>query len=249
MYKPSGSRPNSLGVFILKVYILLINALLITGLSGMSFGDEVKRPGQMAGCEPQLINRLLEVIELDIIPLTQQNVRKGNKIFGAAMLRKSDLSTIIADSNHETENPLWHGEVYTIKQYYEMVNKDDSKRVDPKDIIFLATHEPCTLCSSAITWSGFDNFYYLFSHEDSRDSFNIGHDLNILKEVFKHDPGGYARNNAYWTAYGIVDLVNNCEGETKSAFVARIDNIKKTYAEMSDIYQANKGDNKNIPLK
>ena len=71
--------------------------------------------------------------------------------FGAAMLRKSDLSTILAATNEEIENPLWHGEVNAIKKYYEMVNADESKRVDPKDVIFLATHEPCPLCASAIT--------------------------------------------------------------------------------------------------
>ena len=211
--------------------------------------EESKRPGETAGCNPERLSRLLEVIEQEIIPITQRKVREGNKVFGAAMLRKSDLSTIIAESNTETLNPLWHGEVYTIKQYYEMVNKNESMRVNPKEVIFLATHEPCTLCSSAITWSGFDNFYYLFSHEDSRDSFNIGHDLNILKQVFKHEPGGYARSNAYWTGYGIVDLVNNCEINTKIDFTARIDAIKKTYAEMSEVYQQNKQKSQNIPLK
>ena len=165
------------------------------------------------------------------------------------MLKKSDLSFIIAGTNHETENPLWHGEVYTIKKYYEMINNDESKRVDPKYVIFFATHEPCTLCSSAITWAGFDNFYYFFSHEDSRDSFNIGHDLKILKEVFKHDPGGYARQNKYWTAYSVIDLINNCDAETKAGFTKRVESIKMSYAQMSDIYQSNKGEAKNIPLK
>jgi tRNA(Arg) A34 adenosine deaminase TadA len=188
-------------------------------------------------------------MEVEIIPLTQEGVRNGNKVFGAAMLKKSDLSTIIAGTNHETENPLWHGEVYTINQYYEMVNKDESKRVDPKNVIFFATHEPCTLCSSAITWGGYDNFYYLFSHEDSRDSFDIGHDLKILKEVFKHDPGGYARQNTYWNAYRVVDLINNCDAKTQTGFLERVERIKKTYAEMSDIYQTNRGEAKNIPLK
>ena len=34
-----------------------------------------------------------------------------------------------------------------------------------------------------------DNFYYLYSHEDSRDSFQIGHDLLILEALFKLGPG------------------------------------------------------------
>ncbi len=207
------------------------------------------RPGARAGCDAELIDRLIEVIERDIVPLTREGVRQGNKIFGAAMLRKSDLSTILAATNRETENPLWHGEVNAIKTYYEMVNADESKRVDPKDVIFLATHEPCPLCASAITWGGYDNFYYVFSHEDSRDAFQIGHDLKLLKEVFKHEPGGYARENAYWTAYNIVDLVDNCAEDTKAAFTKRLDALRQTYAEMSEVYQANKGEAKNIPLK
>ena len=207
------------------------------------------RPGETATCDPRLIDRLIAVIERDIIPLTRQGVRKGDKIFGAALLRKSDLSTIVASTNHETENPLWHGEIHTIKTYYEMVNADESRRVDPKDTIFLSTHEPCTLCASAIAWGGYDNIYYLFSHEDSRDSFQIGHDLNILKQVFKHDPGNYARQNDYWSAFWLVDLIDKCGADDKAGFVKRLDAVRQTYAEMSEIYQANKGEAKNIPLK
>ncbi len=212
-------------------------------------GNDRKRPGELAGCDPNLIERLLSVLETEIIPLTQDGVRQGNKIFGAAMLKKADLSTVIAGTNHETENPLWHGEIYTINQYYEMVNKDESQRVDPKDILFFSTHEPCTLCSSAIAWAGYDNFYYLFSHEDSRDAFKIGHDLKILKAVFKHDPGGYARQNDYWTAFSVVDLINNCDAPSKTQFLKRVQRIKQIYDDMSDIYQTHKGEAKNIPLK
>ena len=70
-----------------------------------------KRPGETVECNPSLINRLLEAIEQEIVPLTQQGVKQGNKLFGAGMLRKSDLSTIIVGTNNETENPLFHGEV------------------------------------------------------------------------------------------------------------------------------------------
>jgi tRNA(Arg) A34 adenosine deaminase TadA len=207
------------------------------------------RPGQRAGCNPKLIGRLLDVIEREIVPLTQAGVRQGNKVFGAAILRKADLSTVVAGTNHETENPLWHGEIYTIKQYYEMVNADESKRHAPADSIFLTTHEPCTLCASAIAWGGYDNFYYLFSHEDSRDSFQIGHDLKILEQLFRLGPGEYARHNDYWTAYGIVDLIGNCQAAEKQLFMDQVERIRKTYAKMSAIYQAGKQDNRNIPLK
>ena len=135
-----------------------------------------------------LINRLFDVIENDIVPKTQAGVAAGNKIFGAAILRKSDFSLIIAETNNEIENPLWHGEMHAMKRFYELPK---AERPDTKDCVFLSTHEPCSLCLSAITWAGFDNFHYFFSHEDSRDAFAIPHDLKILKEVFGLEPGGY----------------------------------------------------------
>lgn len=196
-------------------------------------------------CNFRLIDRLLEVMEKELVPATEDGVRKGNKVFGAAILKKSDLSLVIAGTNHETQNPLWHGEVYTMKLYWEMPHP---QRPDPQDCLFFATHEPCPLCLSAITWGGYDNFYYLFSHEDSRDAFNIGHDLKILKEVFKQDPGGYARQNNYWKSYSLRGLINACDADIRNEFFARIDTLKNIYAEMSEIYQKNK-DSTDIPFK
>ena len=48
-----------------------------------------------------LIDRLFDVIENDIVPRTEAGVAQGNKLFGAAILRKNDLSLVIAETNNE----------------------------------------------------------------------------------------------------------------------------------------------------
>ncbi len=191
-----------------------------------------------------IIDRLLQVVESDILPKTRAGVAAGNKIFGAAILKKPDLSLVVAESNNETENPLWHGEIHALKAFYEQPR---AGRPATRDCLFLATHEPCSLCLSAITWSGFDNFYHLFSHEDSRDTFDIPHDLRILKEVFRLEPGGYARENAYWTAHGLAELVADCDDDARAGFDARIEALTQTYAGLSRAYQDGKAEN-DIPL-
>jgi len=180
----------------------------------------------------ELVPRLLDVIESDIVPLTAQGVSAGNKVFGAALLRESDLSLVLAGTNAETRNPLFHGEINTLNQFYEIADRPATR-----DLLFLSTHEPCTLCMSAITWAGFDNYYYLFSHEDSRDSFAIPHDLRILKELFGLDPGGYRRTNAFWTAHGICELADAQPEPRRGDLHDRIARIARRYQELSQRYQ------------
>ena len=187
-------------------------------------------------------SRLLDVIEYDVLPLTERGVASGNKVFGAALLRKSDLSLVIAATNDETDNPLWHGEINTLNQFYALPDRPPTT-----DLVFLTTHEPCTLCMSAITWAGFDNYYYFYSHEDSRDAFAIPHDLKILKELFGLEPGGYRRTNAFWTAYSIPALIDSEDEPLRTRLRAQADHIRTRYAGLSQQYQESKGDN-DIPL-
>ena len=191
-----------------------------------------------------LARRLLDVMEHDILPLTEKGVAKGNKVFGGALLRKPDLSLVMAETNNETENPLWHGEVHLLKCFYENpVSKAESTR----DMIFLSTHEPCTMCMSAIAWAGFDNFFYFFSHQDSRDSFAIPHDLKMLKEVFGLEPGGYNHDNAFWRGRGIFDIIASLPDDEAQPLLDQASRIRDRYAALSQAYQASKDDNA-IPL-
>lgn len=195
-----------------------------------------------------LVQQLLKTIESDILPLTELAVQQGNKVFGAALLKKSDHSTYLAETNNEIESPLHHGEMHLLKRYFEL---PDADRIAPEELIFLSTHEPCSLCLSAITWSGFDNFFYFFSHEDSRDSFEIPHDLKILKEVFNVDPGQYRRKNAFWESAGMLSWFdqhkNSLSAETQALLNEKIVIIKARYQVASARYQSGKADNR-IPL-
>ncbi|TDT29049.1 nucleoside deaminase [Naumannella halotolerans] len=194
--------------------------------------------------EVDLITRLLQVINDDIVPLTAAGVAEGNKLFGAAILDKRDLSVVIAETNNEIDNPLWHGEVHALKKFYELPR---SERPSTSDCLFLATHEPCSLCLSAITWTGFDNFWFLFSHTDSRDSFAIPHDLRILQEVFGVAPGGYARSNAYWSAHAITEELAALPPAQAAPLQAQVSALRQTYDQLSSDYQASKAEN-DIPL-
>ena len=187
-----------------------------------------------------LAERLLEVIEYDILPLTKSGVAAGNKIFGAALLHKESLETFLAETNNEMENPLWHGEMHTLKRFYEI---PADQRPDTSDLIFLSTHEPCSLCLSAITWCGFDNFYYFFSHEDSRDSFSIPHDLKILKEVFGRED--YRSQNEFWTSRAVQDLIG--KSTSPDSLINRAHSIRQQYQDLSSVYQSDKATN-DIPL-
>ena len=192
-----------------------------------------------------LLDKFKDIFKNDILPLTFKGVDLGNKIFGAAIINKKNYSLVVAGSNNETENPLWHGEIHTLKKFYEI---DKTIRPNEKNCIFLSSHEPCSLCLSAITFAGFDNFYYLFPYQSTSDEFNIPHDLNILKEVFNITDGNYINKNSYWESYNINNLINELEDNKKKNLINSFNDIKKTYIDLSIKYQKSK-DKNSIPLK
>jgi len=189
-------------------------------------------------------DRLLEVVEVDILPMTRRGVEAGNKTFGAAVLRSSDLSLVVAGTNEETQSPLRHGEMVAIRNFYQL---PADERPDPEACLFLSTHEPCSMCLSAITWAGFRSIYYLFGYQQTRDLFQIPHDLQILQEVFRCEDGDYARDNIYWKSHDIVAVIDDSPTEERAALVERVEALRSAFAELSERYQAAKSTT-TIPL-
>ncbi|MBW1650337.1 MAG: nucleoside deaminase [Deltaproteobacteria bacterium] len=191
-----------------------------------------------------IIDRFLNVLSEDILPLTRKGVEQGNKIFGAAILEKKTLEIVAIGINNEIKNPLLHGEISCINNYWAISEKN---RPAPQDCYFLSTHEPCSLCLSAITWSGFDNFYYLFGYEDSKDIFDIPHDLNILKEVFYCEDGDYAAINYYWKSFCLMDMAEHGTEKQQKKWMTKIFKLYEDYGMLSDAYQETKSE-QYIPL-
>lgn len=198
------------------------------------------------------VTALLQVVEDSIIPITRKGVSSGSKLFGAAILARENLKPLTIATNNERISPLLHGEINCIQQFFTIDFPDTATRPNPaKDCIFFATHEPCSLCLSGITWSGFTEFYYLFTYEDSRDLFSIPYDIDILEQVFRvqgeetdeqmHRRTLYNRRNKFFTARSMAELVAEVsdEGE-RSRLLAEMQRVKAMYDALSETYQEGK---------
>ncbi len=178
--------------------------------------------------DDDFFHRMLDVVEREIVPQTWRGVRMGAKVFGAALLRSKDLSLVVASANHEASSPLWHGEVYAIKEFYELQNHPE-----PGDCLMLATHQPCCMCASAIAWGGFPECWYVFGYEQTGADFNIPHDQKMIRELFgATEP---RPDNAYYQLRSLTALIPSLADPARAQ--KRYDALRARYAELSEIYQ------------
>ena len=77
---------------------------------------------------------ILDLFLNKLIPETKKSVSKCNKIFGSFIIKKEDLSFTISGTNNETENPLFHGEISTIINFFK------SKNLNPKEYFLVSAH-------------------------------------------------------------------------------------------------------------
>lgn len=202
-----------------------------------------------------LLSSILATIEHAIIPLTAQGVTTGSKVFGAAIISRSDFTPLTVATNNERISPLLHGEINCIQQFYASY-PDGATRPDPRtDCIFVATHEPCSLCLSGITWSGFSEIYFLFTYEDSRDLFAIPHDIDILEQVFRVPSVAgeteeqlsarplYNRTNKFFRARALGEVLGEVGDEKeRERLRGEMERVKGLYGGLSKAYQEGKGE-------
>ena len=209
--------------------------------------DETSQKAPLQATAKQL-RRMLEIIENDILPKTTESVTKdGNKVFGAAILSK-DLDVIHADTNTETECPIFHGEVKCIYAWSQKTPASDRGSV-AQSSVFLSTHEPCCMCISSILWAGFQTVYYLFPYSITADQ-GIPHDIQTMHELW--GVSTYRKQNKYLSTACIMDLIQALpeseeEGE-KQNLIAMQNRLIELYDKVSQTYHTEKSNNKNNSL-
>lgn len=191
---------------------------------------------------PAELERLLRCIRSEILPATRAGVAAGNKVFGAAVLRRAaaggPLATVVAETNAETANPLFHGEVCAINAW---ASAGAARRPPAADCVFLATHEPCCLCISAVVWAGFRECYFLFPYETTAAQ-GIPHDIDIMRDLWRVER--YNPESKFCRTRAIADLVDKVEDEAIKHDLRRMmREIEAEYGRLSDKYHSEKEGN------
>jgi tRNA(Arg) A34 adenosine deaminase TadA len=167
------------------------------------------------------LERMLDVIRDEILPLTECEVKRGNHVFGGAIIRPDTMTTVIVGSNNRMENPLIHGEIDTLNRFFKLP-------VRPKadELIFLSTHDPCPMCAAAIAWAGFREIWYLFGYADVVEKFGMPIDLEIYRELF--GTNGVKSENKFFKKHSIKEAIE--ESPDPDRYAQTLEEIEKRYA-------------------
>jgi tRNA(Arg) A34 adenosine deaminase TadA len=198
-------------------------------------GDELSRIEHCEEKDPLTasaaqLRRFLHVIEHELLPTTKVEVARGRAVAtDSAAVLDSQGRVVVAATSQEVACPLHRGAVVAIEQWAKCDQKPSMS-----EAIFLATHEPCCLCMTAIVHAGFQTCYYLFPRETARGQSAL-HDQRILHELWNVKQ--YRKRNALCSITGIVPLIDALrktnEREAVDELHACIQRIKAAYDAIS----------------
>lgn len=167
------------------------------------------------------LQKILEVIRDEILPLTESEVARGNHVFGGAILRSDTLTSVMVGSNNRIENPLFHGEIDTLNRFFKL-----PVRPSPSELIFIATHDPCAMCASAIAWAGFKELWVLYDYRDVEEEFGMPVDLEMYRELFGAE--GVRSQNKFFNKFSLRKAV--ASSSATEALSPLLEEIDKRYS-------------------
>ena len=168
------------------------------------------------------IEKMLDVVRDEILPLAECGVTRGNHVFGGAILRSDTLTSVMVGSNNRVESPLFHGEIDTLIRFFKL-----PVRPSPEELVFLSTHEMCPMCAAAIAWAGFKEVWVLFGAKEMLEEFNMRANSEMYKELFGSKD--VRQDNKFFKKHSIMEAV---EELGSGGFAETIEEIRKRYAAM-----------------
>lgn len=213
----------------------------VSYFEGVVVSDKPRAPLEAT---PEELLKMLKIIEIDIIPLTEKGVETGSKMFGAAILDK-DFNCLHADTNTESKCPIFHAEVKCIISWSEKTPAKDRGPI-AQSSIFIATHEPCMMCVSSILWGGWNKCWYFFGYE-ATSAQGIPHDMNTMHELW--GVNSYRKQNKYLSCSNIMDAIKELpESDIKTECVTLQEKLIKEYERLSNKYHTDKVNNEDNSL-
>lgn len=169
------------------------------------------------------IEKILDAIDKDLLPLTRRGVLAGNHVFGGLVLDARTLDTVTAGTNNRCVNPIYHGEIDTIMRFFAL--KDRPK---PEDCLFVASHEPCSMCASAIAWAGFREVWVLFGAETMTGDFDMPVDMKMYRDIF--GVSGVKEVNSFYRKYELKREA--AQTPEAAALAGKISHLEEEYGRL-----------------
>ena len=213
-------------------------------IRGRRFNSHL-RPGTLANdIIDTIAARLLNVIEYEILPLTERAVAASNRssarrfcanptcrwcspkpttkwIIRCWRWRSAHPQPVLRNCLGRTPHGIWYS-ISTHEALHDVHVGDHVGRIRQLLLLLQLTRILVTALA-------------------------IPHDLKILKKVFGLEPGGYRGSNDFWTAYSIADVVDSEPEPECTRLREQQQRIRNRYDELSQQYQNSK-DSNDIPL-
>lgn len=184
------------------------------------------------------LERMLDVCEFEIFPKTEKSVHvEKNKAYGAAVLKKDFGETIVAETNHEMDCPIYHGEVCAILEMAKIIPAEERKNV-ASEAVFVSTHQPSCMAMNSIVWSGFRKIFYLFPYSwHEANSKATPYEISIMDEVM--GVPSYQPESSICSTSCIVHLCREVQNDVdRERLRKRIHRISKMYEMLTKTYHS-----------